>query len=101
MSYLARRTDPGTSQHAANGVDEVRSNLAVLTFARTRFTEPFTQKELVNAYMAAVAAKEVPAFSDSRVRTCVRELERNEQFREVGVRKAPGARAMLTFEVAA
>ena len=76
MSARARTTDPTTSHEAAAGIDLIRSQMLVLTFAREYMGEYFTDKGLVSTYRRVVEAEEaqLPPLSDSRIRTARREL---------------------------
>lgn len=74
---LARNTDPVTSHEAADGVDLIRSQMLVLTFATQYLGDYFTDKALVNTYKRVVEVGETSAFpplSDSRIRTTRLEL---------------------------
>jgi hypothetical protein len=74
---LARNTDPVTSHEAAEGVDLIRSQMLVLTFAHQYLGEFFTDKALVTTYKRVVEVGETSAFpplSDSRIRTARLEL---------------------------
>ena len=73
---LARHTDPVTSHEAADGVDLMRSQMLVLTFARQYLGAFFTDKGLVATYRRVVetGAAELPPLSDSRIRTARLEL---------------------------
>lgn len=76
---LARNTDPITSHEAAEGVDLIRSQMLVLTFAAQYLGEFFTDKALVATYKRVVEVGETSAFpplSDSRIRTARLELAR-------------------------
>lgn len=77
MSAVARHTDPVTSHEAAGGVDLMRSQMLVLTFAKSYMSAYFTDKGLVATYRAVLAAGENtswPPLSDSRIRTARLEL---------------------------
>lgn len=77
MSAIARHTDPVTSHEAAGGVDLIRSQMLVLTFARSYLGEYFTDKALVSTYHRVREAGEnttFPPLSDSRIRTARLEL---------------------------
>lgn len=76
---LARNSDPVTSHEAAGGVDLIRSQMLVLTFAKTYMAEFFTDKGLVATYRRVVEVGETSSFpplSDSRIRTARLELAR-------------------------
>lgn len=76
---LARTTDPVTSHEATEGVDLVRSQMLVLTFAHQYLGEFFTDKGLVATYRRVLEAGENttwPPLSDSRIRTARAELAR-------------------------
>lgn len=76
MSALARTTDQITSHEAAAGIDLIRSQMLVLTFARDYMGEYFTDKGLVSTYRRVVEVGEaqLPPVSDSRLRTARKEL---------------------------
>ena len=76
MSAVARHTDPVTSHEAAGGVDLIRSQMLVLTFAKSYMGEFFTDKALVATYRRVVEVGEnpIPPLSDSRIRTARLEL---------------------------
>ena len=76
MIGLARHTDPATSHEAADGVDLMRSQMLVLTFAKQYMGAYFTDKALVATYRRVVEVGEnpLPALSDSRIRTARLEL---------------------------
>lgn len=74
---LARNTDPVTSREAAEGVDLIRSQMLVLTFATQYMGDFFTDKALVATYRRVVEVGETSSFpplSDSRIRTARLEL---------------------------
>lgn len=76
-SGLARTTDPITSHEAAEGVDLIRSQMLVLTFAQKYLGAFFTDKALVTTYRRVVevgAESSFPPLSDSRIRTARLEL---------------------------
>ena len=76
MIGLARHTDPATSHEAADGIDLMRSQMLVLTFAKQYMGAYFTDKALVATYRRVVEVGEaqLPALSDSRIRTARLEL---------------------------
>lgn len=76
MSAIARHTDPVTSHEAAEGVDLIRSQMLVLTFAREYMGDYFTDKNLAATYRRVVEVGEaqLPPLSDSRIRTARKEL---------------------------
>lgn len=76
MTALARHSDPITSHEAAGGVDLIRSQFLVLTFARAYMGPYFTDKALVATYKRVMEAGEnpIPPLSDSRIRTARLEL---------------------------
>lgn len=76
MTALARHSDPITSHEAAGGVDLIRSQFLVLTFARAYMADFFTDKALVATYKRVVEVGEnpIPPLSDSRIRTARLEL---------------------------
>lgn len=74
MTAVARHTDPDTSHEAAAGVNLIRSQMAVMTFANARMGVFFTNASLVAAYQAEHAEYGCPRLSDSRIRTARLEL---------------------------
>lgn len=76
MSAVARHTDPVTSHEAAGGVDLMRSQMLVLTFAKQYMGTYFTDKALVSTYLRVreVGENPIPPLSDSRIRTARLEL---------------------------
>lgn len=74
MSAVARNTDPITSHEAAAGVDLIRSQMLVLTFAHAYLGPYFTDKALVATYRKVAEAGAQPLLSDSRIRTARAEL---------------------------
>lgn len=76
MNARARNTDPVTSHEAAGGVDLIRSQMLVLTFAKQYMGAYFTDKALVATYRRVVEVGEaqLPPLSDSRIRTARLEL---------------------------
>ncbi|MDN5687094.1 MAG: hypothetical protein L0G94_10545 [Brachybacterium sp.] len=76
MSAVARHTDPITSHEAAEGVDLMRSQMLVLTFAKQYMGQFFTDKALVATYhrVREVGENPIPPLSDSRIRTARMEL---------------------------
>lgn len=74
MSALARNTDPITSHEAADGVDLIRSQMLVLTFAHSYLPAYFTDKALVAGYRKIASAGGQPLLADSRLRTARKEL---------------------------
>lgn len=73
---LTRHTDPVTSHEAGDGVDLMRSQLLVLTFAKQYMGAYFTDKALVSTYRRVVETgqAQLPPLSDSRIRTARLEL---------------------------
>lgn len=77
MSAVARHTDPITSHEAAEGIDLIRSQMLVLTFAHQYLGTFFTDKGLVSTYRRVLESDEptsYPPLSDSRIRTARFEL---------------------------
>lgn len=76
MTAVARHTDPVTSHEAAAGVDLMRSQMLVLTFAKQYLGDFFTDKALVATYQRVrlVGENPLPPLSDSRIRTARLEL---------------------------
>lgn len=74
MSAVARHTDPITSHEAAAGVDLIRSQMLVLTFAHRYLPAYFTDKALVAGYRKIASAGGQPLLADSRLRTARKEL---------------------------
>jgi len=90
MPATARHTDPDTSHEAAAGVDLIRSQMAVLTYARTHMGSEFTDKQLVAHYLADHTG--LPALSASRIRTARLELAAAGLLRLVGTTKGTARR---------
>ena len=76
MTAHARNTDPITSHEAADGIDLMRSQMLVLTFAKQYMGTYFTDKALVATYrrVVEVGTAQLPPLSDSRIRTARLEL---------------------------
>ena len=76
MTARARNTDPITSHEAADGVDLMRSQMLILTFAKQYMGTYFTDKALVATYrrVVEVGTAQLPPLSDSRIRTARLEL---------------------------
>ena len=76
MPAVARVADPITSHESARGVDLIRSQMLVLTFARAFMSQYFTDKALVATYKRVVEVGDnpIPPLSDSRIRTARLEL---------------------------
>ena len=91
MTAHARRTDPITSHEAAATVDTNRSQAAVLTLLRRYMGDYFTHKAVVATYQRVWTQQQqdphptdLPALSDSRVRTACNELARKHHLTHAG-----------------
>lgn len=87
MTAHARNTDPITSHEAAATIDTNRSQTAVLQLLQWYLGDYFTQRGVVATYQRVWLLQQdrrelqpgdwlLPALSDSRVRSAVRELQR-------------------------
>lgn len=89
MSALARTTDPVTSHEAPAGVDLIRSQMLVLTFAKRYMGEFFTLKAITATYGVVHENGAVPYLSESRIRTAVKELREAHLIEKAGFTSPP------------
>lgn len=74
MTPTARRNDPWTSHAARLGIKDVHASQAAVLYVLEREQEPMTLEQIVAAVVNTSFAESLPKFSDSRIRTAVKEL---------------------------
>ncbi|MDN5687028.1 MAG: hypothetical protein L0G94_10215 [Brachybacterium sp.] len=103
----ARTTDPITSHEAAAGIDPNRSQAAVLQLLQQFMGRYFTHKAVVATYDLVYTNQQqephpgdLPALSESRVRTACNELKRKRVIVQAGYTKPAQGRREAIWELA-